>query len=336
MILLHGVFTLTAPFHTSAGSKGLRLQRDGRVAHKDSEGIPVISTVTSPITVRGQFHGDLPVVPSTAVIGRLRKLAARRVRAALTADTKPLTSAVYYALANGIAPGKQIGNTFSLEELQRVQGDLFFGIFGGGSMRYAARYAIGDLYPVTSLTIDAGLVPPKFSDLAPQMGGRDLEPWQLFHYPVVRRIDDLARGRDSAAGVEYTPAAEDGAGREAAVAFQAIPAGTSMYLRCSIDAGTTDAQRGLLLLALKDLVVDQKLGGRAHHGWGGFTAQRFRLINGKERVDLFDLSYDDEGLVVLKTTRECDRLCAAAEKALAAVAKAPAKAREQLRTLLDA
>ncbi len=336
MQYLHGVLTLTSPLHTSAGNKGLRLQRDGKVTYKDNEGIQVVSTVTTPLTVRGRFHGDLPIFPSSGLIGRLRRMAAIRVRAALASDSKPITQPQYYALMNGHPTSSQMGMSYTKADYDRVATDLFFGMFGGGSLRHAARYIQRDLVPVTHLTIEAGLVPQKFADLAPVGGSRDIEPWQLFDYRLVRKVDDVIRGRDTADNVLLQGDEER---REAAVAYQTIPVGTSLYWRTQWDEWvgrkTTPEQNGLLLMALRDLLDAQGLGGKSHQGWGGFTAHRFRLIDGANRHDLFDLGYDDEGMPSLSPTTAFTQLCEPAVRALAALAEQPAHSREALRTLLN-
>ena len=331
MIVIHGVLTLTAPLHTSAGAKGLKLQRDGRVAYKDSEGIPVISTVTTPICARGSYHGDLPIFPSSGLVGRLRRMAAIRVREALTSDGKTITQGMYYAQMNGHQVGAQLGAAYGLADYAKVKGDFFFGLFGGGSLRHAAAYTQKDLLPVTALTIDAGYVPQKFADLAPVDARRDIQPWQLFDYRVIRKIDDVLRGRDDAAGVNLLEGDEK---REAAVAYQVIPVGTSLYWRTTLAASTTPEQRGLFLMALKDLFLSRQLGARAHLGWGGFNPQRFRWIDGETRYDLFDFSEDEEGMPVLQETKQFLALIAPATKMLKSMAKDPQDARKELAALL--
>ena len=332
MILIHGVLTTTSPLHTSAGTKGLRLQRDGRVSSKDSDGIPVLSTVTMPLTVRGRYYGDVPIFPSSGLIGAQRRHASRRVRAALAGDGKRLPVPIYYALQNGHAPGPQLGGVASLKDYEAVRADLFFGLFGGGSMRNAARFIQCDLVPVIEQTIDAGLVPQKFADLSPS-SDRGIEPWQLVDYRVMRKIDDIGRGRDSGESVDLL---EDDIKRESAAAYQVITPGTSLYYRAQLDEATTPEQRGLFLMALRDLCETQQLGGRTHLGWGGVTAQRFRYVHGQVRHDLFELVPDDEGLPQLRCTDAFAKLCEPAEQALAAMAKAPAEQRENLRSLLNA
>lgn len=331
MIVVHGVITLTSPLHTSAGPKGLKLQRDGRVAYRDNEGIPVISNVTTPLCVRGRYHADLPIFPSNGLVGRLRRLAARRLRAALTQDGKTIPQSLYYALMNGHQVGAQLGAAYTLADYERVKTDFFFGMFGGGSLRHAAAYTQSDLLPVTALTIDAGLVPQKFADLAPVDARRDVEPWQLFDYRVIRKVDDVARGRDDAGGVELLDGDEK---REAAVAYQAIPVGTSMYWRTTLDPRTTPQQRGLFLLSLRDMLLSQQIGARSHLGWGGFKGQRFRWIDGDTRHDLFDFSQDEDGMTVLQETKQYQALVAPAEKLLASIAKKPQDARKDLAALL--
>lgn len=332
MILIHGVLTTTSPLHTSAGTKGLRLQRDGRVSSKDNDGIPVLSTVTMPLTVRGRYYGDVPIFPSSGLIGAQRRHAARRVRAAMGSDGKRLPVTIYYALQNGHAPGPQLGGVASLKDFDAVRADLFFGLFGGGSMRNAARFIQCDLVPVIEQTIDAGIVPQKFADLAPS-ASRGIEPWQLVDYRVMRKIDDIGRGRDAGEGVDLL---DDDVRRESAAAYQVIAPGTSLYYRAQLDESTTPGQRGLFLLALRDLCETQQLGGRTHLGWGGVNAQRFRYVHGKDRHDLFELTPDDEGLPQLQCTDAFTQLTEPAELALAAIAKAPAEQRESLRSLLNA
>lgn len=333
MILIHGVLTTTSPLHTSAGLKGLRLQRDGKVSTKDSDGIPVISTVTMPLTVRGRYYGDVPIFPSSGVIGALRRHASRRVRAAITSDGKRTSSSVYYAFQNGHAPAGQLGGVATLKEFEASRADLFFGLFGGGSMRNAAAYILCDLVPVIDQTIDAGLVPQKFADLSPT-AIRGIEPWHLVDYRVMRKIDDIGRGRDSGTDVDLL---EDDQRREAAAAYQIITTGTPLYFRAQLNDACTPEQRGLFLLALRDMLETQQLGGRVHLGWGGVSAQRFRYVEGpKVRHDLFEQVCDDEGIVQLQPSPAFKQLVKPAEKVLTAMAKAPEAERERLRELLHA
>ncbi|SFF31130.1 RAMP superfamily CRISPR-associated protein [Paracidovorax wautersii] len=334
MIVIHGVLTTTSPLHTSAGSKGLRLQRDGFVSSKDNDGIPVVSTVNMPLTVRGRYYGDVPIFPSSGIVGALRRHASRRVRAALTADGGRMSQPMYYAMQNGHAPAGQLsGGVATLKQYEASRGDLFFGMFGGGSMRNAARYIQSDLVPVIDQTIDAGLVPEKFADLSPT-SSRGIEPWQLVSYRVMRKVDDIGRGRDSGVDVDLL---DDDQRREAAAAYEVITPGTPLYFRTQLAPESTPEQRGLYLLALLDLLETQQLGGRVHLGWGGVMAQRFRYVEGvKIRHDLFEQKADDEGIVTLTGTPAFKQLVKPAEKALAAMAKAPEAQRERLRELLGA
>lgn len=340
MILIHGILTTTAPLHTSAGSKGLRLSRDGRVSSRDDEGIPIKSTVTAPLSVRGRYYGDVPVFPATGVIGALRRNAAKRVRAAITADNKKVSLPAYYAIQNGHAPGAQLGGSISAKAYDTVREHIFFGLFGGGSLRNASNFIQCDLVPVIEPTIDLGLVPQKFSDLVPTSGRGPLEPWQLVDYRVMRKTDDIARGRDAGADVDMcsSDSSEDeGArhGTEGAVAYQVITTGMPLYYKAMLRSSTTLEQRGLFLLALQDLLDAGQLGGRAHLGWGGVNAQRFRYVDGKERHDLFEAVADDEGIAQYQPTKAFQGLTKPAVKALQAIEKAPADAREALMELLN-
>lgn len=69
--------------------------------------------------------------------------------------------------------------------------------------------------------------------------------------------------------------------------FQAIAAGTPMYFRLDFFDEATDAQIGLMLMALQGLVVEQRLGGWCRAGMGQFSVDLSLTRNG-ERLPVFD------------------------------------------------
>lgn len=71
--------------------------------------------------------------------------------------------------------------------------------------------------------------------------------------------------------------------------FQYIAAGTPMYFRLDFFDEISDAQVGLMLLALRDLVAEQRLGGWVRAGLGRFGAE-LSLTRDGERMPVFAAS----------------------------------------------
>lgn len=335
MITIQGAVTLRSPLHTSAGYQGLRLSADGKVSSNNQDGLAVVSTLTSPLTVSGRYYGHVPIFPSSGVIGALRRFAAARMRAALLTDGKKIPLTAYYALSHGQPASAQLGSTATLEQYNASRLHPFFGLFGGASMRNAAQFMLGDLMPIICETLEGSIVPQKFADLAP-VASYNLEPHHLLQYRVTRKIDDLRRGRDPL-GAEDVPLEEIDADTktEAAAAYQVMPPGTSLFFRCQLQDSTTPEQRGLFLLALQDWVIQAQMGARAHLGWGQFTAHRFRYIDGKQRLDLFDQTEDEDGMIDLQLTSDFHELTNPATLLLERYQLSPAEARTGLMALLQ-
>ena len=311
-ITLHGAITLQSPMHSNAGFKGLRLLPSGQVGN-GKEGLAVMSTVTMPLTVRGRYWGRMPIFPATTVVGAHRRQAAHRYLAALVADDAKISQQIYYALTQGQPAQAQMSTSVTNAYFSAVSSDLFFGMFGGASIRNASAYIQNDLVPITEQTVDAGMVPERFADLAPGAGS---EPWQLVDYRVMRRVDDIKRGLDRGSRGMLDESDEE-MRTEAAAAYQVIPAGISLYWRIQINAGTTEQQRGLLLLGLTDLLAKGQFGAKAHIGWGQFTPQRWRWLDQTDRLDLLELRQDDEGLKEVQLTDACKHLMSPAVDHLA-------------------
>lgn len=336
MITVHGAITLTSTLHTSAGFQGLRLTSDGKVTSSDKErdSVAVVSTLTTPLTVRGRYYGQVPIYPASSIIGAMRRAAAMRVRNALLADQKKLPVQLYYAFTHGQPASSQLGSTITLEQFNASRSNFFFGLFGGASLRNASQFVQSDMTPIIAATLDASLVPQRFSDLAP-VAQHAIEPHHLLQYRVMRKMDDLRRGRDPLAAEdvmlqEINPDDKT----EAAAAYQIVPTGTSFYFKLELKESVSTEQRGLLLLALKDWIEQGQIGARAHLGWGKFTAHRFRYIHGQQRHDLFDAHEDEDGIVQLVTTTDFDQLTADALALLDQYSKAPSQHREQYAQLL--
>lgn len=335
MTIIHGAITLKSPLHTSAGFQGLRLSADGTVSSNSTQGISVVSTMTTPLTVRGRYYGQVPLFPSSGVIGALRRAATLRVRnALLSGDNKKMPVHAFFAFSHGQPAAAQLGNTLTLEQYNAVRKNPFFGLFGGATLRNASQFIVSDLYPIIGATLDAGLVPQRLHDLAP-IAKHDLEPHNLLHYRVMRKVDDLRRGTDMLGGSDVELSEYDTQAKtEAAAAYQCVPTGTSFYFKLSLLPNVSAEQKGLLLLALRDWLEQGQIGARAHLGWGQFTAHRIRYIDGDTRLDLFDMNEDDEGIATLLSTPDFDKLTTEANELLERYRNCPAQARNEYLQLL--
>lgn len=336
MITVHGAITLLSPMHTSAGFQGLRLSNDGRITSNDKEaGLAVLSTLTEPLTVHGRYFGHIPVFPSSAIIGALRRHASQRMRDAILSDNKKLSPNSFYAMMHGQAAASQLGSTATLEHYNAARENPFFGMFGGATLRNAAQYRVSDMAPIITATIEASRVPQRFADLAPS-SSQGLEPHHLLSYRVTRKVDDFRRGRDLKAQEDLDIDSLDrDAKTESAAAYQIVPSGTSFYFKLQINDSASAEQKGLLLLALADWVQHNQIGARSHLGWGQFSAHRFRFIDGDNRLDLFNYQEDEEGIYTLDTTADFAKLVNPAVKLLDKYSKSPEAARQQLLAILQ-
>lgn len=335
MITVHGAITLLSPMHTSAGLQGLRLTNDGKITSNDKEpGMAVVSTLTEPLTVSGRYFGHIPIFPSSAIIGALRRSASLRMREAILTDKKKLSPNSFYAMMHGQAASSQLGSTATLESYNAAKANPFFGMFGGATLRNSAQFRVSDMAPIIPATVEASRVPQRFADLAPS-SSYGIEPRHLLSYRVMRKVDDLLRGRDLQAQLDIDIDALDlDARTEAAAAYQVVPSGTNFYFKLQLNESASDEQKGLLLLALADWVKLNQIGARSHLGWGQFSAHRFRYIDGKNRLDLFNYQEDEEGIYTLDLTADFKKLVKPATKLLESYAKAPEVARQQLLALL--
>lgn len=295
---IEGVLTLTSPLHCSAGAEG-NLTR----------------TMKQPL-VGPNGTNLIPYFPANDLRGRLRRKAATIVLNHLTQAEGRVSVELMSGLTCGaISASSQ--NDVSVEEILRARGNVYMGVFGGGTRIMRSGIQVHDLLPFVGETLDAGMVPSNLGVEVPKdvrngatAVAAPIPAWQLVHRFRTIRVDDvyrvtnlslLDRSLEDATGEvsEYQEAVLAGRNERKAdkatvkktdlgnmMEAEAIAAGTPLHLRIDLHDHLTDAQRGLVLLALRDLVNEQALGGMVRHGWGKFKADVRGKFDGNNVDDM--------------------------------------------------
>lgn len=292
-----GTFNLTRPLHCSAGSDN----KDG--------GKNIIRTMKQPVfTQKGMDM--VPYYPGNGLRGRLRDIAAYIAIDHITAHGQ-IERALYSGMTSGSEGGQPDTAPLTVEELLRSRTNPFMGLFGGGARMLRSTYTVEDLVPVISSTIAAGMVPAEYGDASdvtftPQafpgaehpVRGKD-----LIHVYHTVRIDDVLRMTnpdalmrsvrnpveevdayqqkvaDNQKDRKHDKMADEGEKTGAKkidaanmISYEAIAAGVPMFFRLTMSDSLSNAQIGLMALAVCDLVNKQNLGGIIRCGLGRYAA----------------------------------------------------------------
>lgn len=267
----------------------------------------------------------IPYFPGNDLRGRLRRKAASLVLNQITAKEK-VSVDLYAGLNAGAISAQPDGSDLSVEEALRARDNVYMGLFGGGARLLRSRYRTNDLIPVIADTVALGSVPAVYADTSetnwlpqgyngPAKGYELVETFQVLRVDDVMRVmrpDDMLRyiedapaavaARQALAIEQRTQRKADKAAVKAGdlkaaevsgkrdigniMSFQAIRAGTPLYCLVDFSDDVNDAHVGLMLLALRDLVREQALGGWIRAGLGRFNADLKLTRNGLP-LDLF-------------------------------------------------
>ncbi len=295
---IEGIFQLTSPLHCSSGQE------------KTPEGHNIrTGTVThSILTPNGEK--EIPYFPGNDLKGRLRRKAARMVIEQIVTPTRKMSVGFYVGLNSGTGIGGIAGSNPTVDEIQRARTHVYMGLLGGGCRMLRARIRVNDLVPVLAETVAAGLVPasyaetngegflPRWSKPVTAEDGqktreeRATDGWHLTKTYRSYCVDDavrMSRPReilecvdDPAVTVTQHQLEQQTLKNKVASIYdiEAIQPGTPMYLRIDFAPDATDAHVGLAILALRELVREQALGGKVSAGWGRFQAKGVTLLNG--------------------------------------------------------
>ncbi len=311
-IHIDGIFRLTRPLHVSAGAENVN-------------GKNTNLTMTMPL-VRQNGVDQLPYFPGNDLRGRIRRFAARMVMSHLASTGVKIPLSIFTGLMSGTASASPDTASLTVEEAMRARYHLFMGVFGGGARLLRSGFRVMDLIPILQVTISAGMVPARMGEISdttftPKIRSEgvtvSLKPWQLLHKYNFLKVDDVYRVTNTtdiehnledatqeimayqqqtiANKMERRKSKEEGS-KDAPtktdvgnmMTVQAIAAGTPMYYAMEMSDHLSDAQIGLLIYALQELINEQALGGWVRSGLGKFTVDLTFTREG-ESFNLFNL-----------------------------------------------
>lgn len=299
---IEGIIKVVTPLHVaSMGSDG---------GDKN-----VIYTTKMPVfTENGRAY--LPYFPGNDLRGRMRRRAANKVMERV----QPVPLKIYSALSCGAGSTSPEKGSKSISMLIKSRDDLYLGLFGGGPRLHKSGMRVRSLYPITNVTIDAGMVPDTdifrgaMTGIYNDKSGESALPHMLHHYTTTR-LDDALDGQDmkapirvedyEAALAEYIERVtradakrkkekEEGKnksdrekklGLRNIVSVEALNAGTPLYLRIDFDDYLTDAQINLAVQCLSE-VLSEPVGGWVRSGFGQLKIDKLHLVDGDNRIDV--------------------------------------------------
>lgn len=264
----------------------------------------ICRTVKKPVFVSSE-KADVPYIPSNGFRGGLRRAAAARVMGALKPEGGVPTP-LYLGLTCGAASGVPGGTPLSVEELLRARRNVYMGLFGGGARMLQSEYRASDLNPVLKFTLDAGMVPEGCAEYVKPRRTDDaenaayVEPWMLTKGILsMIRVDDVARVTRPEEIMEYLDSPEesvaahrefiignnadrkDGTASKESVAnmmtFETLATGTQMHLRLTLTSAVSEAQLGLMLYSLNDMIRENSLGGMGRLGLGQYRVDALKV-----------------------------------------------------------
>lgn len=301
------VFTTLSPMHITEPAND-RIALNGRLT---SEGFPYARTaklsvaptpLVSSITeeVKGEGIVRVPCIPANTLAGLLRRRSARLIMKHLVARGEQLSTNAYNVLECGAATGKPDSKPPSVKEVVSASAHPYFGLHGGGPRLFRKKLRVDTALALTDASKD--LVHPHFSSIINEPRDRLLGTvWQ-------RRNDDLLHVCDSdmqtqiiadplAAINAYQDARASSKSNDAQTenekssdlvrfnALEYVVPGAHFALRLDVP-GATQAQAGLLLSSLLELVKLNRIGGQGRRGFGRFMLQNVILERDGETLPI--------------------------------------------------
>lgn len=322
-VLIDGLFQLKTPLHISDPNSA-RWDPEEKSFVYGGRGFPCTLTRTQSFftpahaTERNEGFFSLPVLPAQGLRGRLRRCAAAELEDYVTTQLdEKLHLETYLALHTGAITGNPSGESPAMAEVRKTRQHPFVGLFGGGPNLVPGNLRVAAGVPcVDALVHDLGMIPEDVCDFEPLSIKNG---WRLMQVVPLVRNDDLLQGRDTRAkdviedyneqllGLldqqmdrkkKKSEGEKSTMGLQALNFYQVVIPGTAFY--CRFEVNGTKAQAGLLLHALKRLVIDENgLGGKGALGLGQFGHSLRIHIDG-QTYDLFstqeDLNLDEEAI----------------------------------------
>lgn len=302
---IEGIFRLSTPLHCAMPGD------------KEKDATPTTPTMKIYIN-NGEKRDTMPYFPGNDLRGRLRRKAAAIVMGAMTSDKSKLPLELYAGLSFAAIDNQPGTNELTVEEAVRAASNVYMGAFGGGKRLLRSRFSVQDLVPVTQSTLAAGIVPPKWEVLNENLSKPVDEAWKLCAHLNMTHVDDVMRvlrpeemerfienTQDAVAAYQEKNrsntatrklekkegVSDDERTKKTGVSnmfkIEVIQPGTPMYFRMDFQDGMTDAQIGLMLMSLNELVNEQALGGWTRIGLGKYTIPELMLTRHGERMHVF-------------------------------------------------
>lgn len=302
---IQGVIRLTSPMSiASPGDARYDFDRDNFV-YGDKAAVTCTRTRKDRIIVHGRDEDappivEVPVCPPNSIRGRLRRRAAARILSALGKRGIKVDLNTWMVLKCGAANGYPDSKLLTAAEVKESAAHPYLGLFGGGPTLIKSCLRTDTAYPICPATIQAGLIPERYHGAATKTD-------RLTQVSMFRRVDDLRSGIPEDAKIiedcdetigkwmEMTASPDPSDETKAAVrgvtgwsSIEYVIAGTPFLVSVDIDS-FDEAQIGLAMISLCDMLNEQKLGGKVALGSGRFNVSDMAIeCNGKRHKLLKD------------------------------------------------
>jgi CRISPR type IV-associated protein Csf2 len=312
MLSIQGTLKLTSPLHVAAFESSWRLSDERRPIQGDNGGKPLTRMARQSLVDKDNVTCEIPFVAANSFRGRLRRLAAKRVQSTIGPVSIDTYHGLSCGAVSGRPAKGAVTISGAARARANVYLGLFGGSPGMYPSHYRAFDAVPVTDTTIGIGMVparyAALAPVRrFGDTT-----RPARPDELLFFLDFNRIDDALRFRDPEAPLaikEYESAMADwmakisdnrqavAASKEAVAAnkgkkgkerasvekvskssldtmsaIEAVAPGANLFFRIDLDDGVDDAQAGLMMLCVADLVKQNRLGGWGRNGLGTFAA----------------------------------------------------------------
>jgi CRISPR type IV-associated protein Csf2 len=312
MLSIQGTLRLTSPLHVSAFETSWRLNDERRAIQGDSGGKPLTRIARQTLVDKDNITCEVPLVAANGFRGRLRRLAAKRVQNAIGPVSIDTYHGLACGAVSGRPAKDAVTISGMSRARDNVYLGLFGGGPALQQSRYRAFDAVPvtDATIGIGMVPDnyAAIAPVRRfgTDIRPA------RPDELLFFLDFNRVDDALRFRDPeaptaikdyndamanwmakisdnkdavAANKDAVAANKGKKGKDrtavekvskssidAMSAIEVLAPGAHLFFRIDLDESVDDAQAGLMMLCVADLVKQNRLGGWGRNGLGTFSA----------------------------------------------------------------
>lgn len=238
----------------------------------------------------------VPIIPSSTLGGKLRRMAAEMLMDSLAEREVHLSVDAYNTLTSGSASTEIV--SASMEGMRAARFDPFLGNFGGTALMVSAGTVISEGWPILAMTQSRHMTPPIAFDapLAFDNINDMTSVVQIVRKDDARSLRDLDRldkvvgldhvgayieRLDAVSVVSKTNKASGVKGTKSDIrtlnGMEVVNSGMPFALRVAVKA-TTPAHLGMMILAMQRFMVQGQVGGKAARGMGQFACSHSRLM----------------------------------------------------------